>query len=156
MNKIQRGLIEYNGINTCPKNVLNFKQIIVENIFSIPSVKPDMEQLVKVYADPIIVHHEIVETPIGTSLEGQILTGYKLLISGDINIKFEYVALEETQSVHTAHNRFPFCGYIVLPKDFNKCSLVFPTVSIEDIYAEKTDLRCIYSTVTMMLSTDIC
>lgn len=156
MSKIQRGLIEYNGISDCPKNVLNFKQITVENVFSIPAVKPDMEQLVKVSANGTIVHHEIVDTPIGTSLEGQILTGYKLLISGDLNIKFEYVALEETQSVHTTHNCFPFCGYIVLPKNFNRQSIIFPTVTIEDIYSEKTDSRCIYSTITMMLSADIC
>ncbi|MFR5265288.1 SPOCS domain-containing protein [Clostridium sp.] len=156
MNKVQRGLIEYNGINSCPKNVLNFKQINIENIFSIPSVKPDMEQLVKVYATGEIIHHEIVETPVGKSLEGQILTGYKLLVSGDIIMKFEYVALEKTQPVHTAHNRFPFCGYIVLPENFNKYSITFPTITIEDIYSEKTDSRCIYNTITMMLSADIC
>lgn len=156
MSKVQRGLIEYNGINSYPKNVLNFKQINIENIFSIPSIKPDIKQLVKVYANSEIIHHKIVKTPVGKSLEGQTLTGYKLLISGDIIMKFEYITLEKTQPVHIAHNRFPFCGYIALPENLNKYSTTFPTITIEDIYSEKTDSRCIYSTITMMLSADIC
>ena len=71
-------------------------------------------------------------------------------------MKFEYVTLEKTHPVHIAHNHFPFCGYIVLPENLNKYSTTFPAITIEDIYSEKTDSRCIYSTITMMLSADIC
>lgn len=157
MGKVIRDLIEYNGISTCKySNLKNFKQINVDYIFCIPEQKPDIEQIVRVWADGCVVNTHLVKTPIGTSLEGQNVTGYKLLISGDISLKVEYVACEPTQPVHTAHTKFPFCGYVVLPKDTNPNAVINAGVDIEDILSEQIDLRCIYNNITMMLIADVC
>lgn len=157
MAKVMRDLIEYNGINKCPyKNLPNFKQVNTDYIFCIPDQKPDIEQIVRVWADACVVDTMLVKTPVGTSLEGQNITGYKLLISGDVTLKIEYVACEATQSVHTAHTKFPFCGYVVLPEDININAIINASVSIEDIFSEQMDLRCIYNNITMMLIADIC
>lgn len=156
MTGIMRSLIQYEGIDKCNYTEGTFKQMNVDNVFCIPLVKPDIEQIVKVWANSEICKYDIIKTPIGESLEGQVLTGYKLVLMGELKMKYEYVALESTQSVHTAHTIIPFCGYIVLPKKFNPCSIVFPTILIEDIHSEQVNDRCIYTNVTLMLNAELC
>lgn len=156
MGSVVRGLIEYSGISTCGvKDLKNFRQVNFEGEFCVPCEKPDIEQIVKVYTDIDICNHEVIETPIGISLEGQEVTGYKLLVSGDIKYKIQYAADEVTQSVHTFHHCSPFCGYIVLPKKFNESSYISPYVVIEDVSVEQMDSRCIYSNITLLLVANI-
>lgn len=157
MGKINRDLIEYNGISMCPyKNLPHFKQVNTDYIFCIPDQKPDIEQIVKVWAEGCIIETEVIKTPVGTSLEGQNVTGYKLLVCGDLKLKIEYVACEVTQSVHTAHTTFPFCGYVVLPGNINPNAIIKANIAIEDIFSEQIDLRCIYNNITMMIIVDVC
>ncbi|MGL5380751.1 DUF3794 domain-containing protein [Clostridium sp.] len=156
MVTVSRNLIQYYGIETCSYTNGNFKQFNVDNTFCIPVVKPDIEQIVKVWGQVKISNYKIIKTPKAKSLEGQVLTGFKLVIMGEIQMKYEYVALEKEQSVHTAHNIIPFCEYIVMPEEFNPIAVVFPTISIEDIYSEQLSDRCIYSNITMMINAEIC
>ncbi|MEF9958945.1 MAG: DUF3794 domain-containing protein [Niameybacter sp.] len=152
-----RELIEYHGVNRCAYGKLPyFKQINRDFTFCVSMQKPDIEQIVKVWVKPDIVQQKIVVTPIGTSLEGQRVTGYKVMVMGDIMYKVEYVVLEASQSLHTAHVTIPFCGDIVLPEEFNTNSIVITSVSVEDIYSEPMDTRCIYNNITMMLIADLC
>lgn len=152
-----RELIEYYGINKCDYGKLPyFKQINRDFTFCVPMQKPDIEQIVKVWVKPCILQQKVVVTPVGTSLEGQRITGHKVMIMGDITYKVEYVALDECQSLHTAHANIPFCGYIVLPEEFNTNSIVITSVAVEDIYSGLVDTRCIYNNITMMLIADLC
>lgn len=156
MSSIVRDLVEYNGISNCVKSTLkNFRQINFESTFCVPNQKPDIEQIVKVYGETSIEKYEIIETPVGTSLEGQQLTGYKLLVCGDIKYKIQYVAAEPTQAVHTFHKCVPFCGYVVLPKKFNKGLYINPSALIEDIATDQIDERCVYSNITILLVADV-
>lgn len=157
MGSNMRNLIEYNGISTCSHGKLaHFKQTNTEFTFCIPTQKPDIEQIVKVWVSTCILNYKVVKTPKGTSLEGQNITGYKLMIQGDIQYKVEYVALEAEQSIHTAHTTIPFCGYVVLPERFNPNAFIFASVEVEDIHSDLMDERCIYNNVTLMLSADVC
>lgn len=152
----KRDLIEYSGIDSCPmKTKTMFSQINVEKIFCIPAQKPDIEQINKVWAEGCIVDYEIVETPVGESLEGQILTGHKVLVCGEIKLKFQYTANEPKQSVHTAHTSYPFCSYVVLEPNINLSARLYPSVLIEDIFAELIDLRCIYTNITLAVLADV-
>ncbi|MGL6106064.1 DUF3794 domain-containing protein [Romboutsia sp.] len=157
MGKLIRNLIEYNGIESCSYgNLEHFTQMNTDYQFCIPSQKPDIEQIVRVWVKGDIEHYEVIKTPIGISFEGQESTGFKLLIAGSLDLKIEYVACGCAQSIHTAHTKFPFCGHVVLPKNFNTSSILFPNISIEDIFSEKIDPRCIYNNVTLLLIADIC
>ena len=52
---ITRNLIEYHGIDTCKYGDMPyFKQINVDYTFCVPSQKPDIEQVVRVWATPCI------------------------------------------------------------------------------------------------------
>lgn len=157
MAKILRDLIEYNNISqACLENIENFKQTNLDCVFCIPVKKPNIEQITKVWVDPCIKCEKLVKTPIGTSLEGQRVTGYKYLIEGSMYLKIEYVALETEQSLHTADTEVPFCAYVVLPEDFNKNALITPSILIEDINSTQMDSRCIYNNITFMAIVDIC
>ncbi|WP_297522730.1 SPOCS domain-containing protein [uncultured Clostridium sp.] len=157
MGKIFRDLIEYNNINEhCVRDIENFRQANLDYVFCIPVQKPDIEQVVKVWAEPCVKCEKLVKTPVGISLEGQTVTGYKYLIEGSIAFKVEYVALETTQSLHTAHTEIPFCSYVVMPEKFNPNSLITPTIIIEDINSTQMDCRAIYNNITFMTIVDVC
>lgn len=156
MSAVIRNLIKYEGIDECNYINNNFKQDNIESTFCIPTVKPDIEQIVRVWSNAKIDKYKIIKTPKGESLEGQVLTGYKLGIIGEIFMKYEYVSLKREQSVHTAHNIIPFCCYIVMPQDYNEVAFIMPTVLIEDINSQQLNNRCIYSNITLMFNVEIC
>lgn len=152
-----KGLIEFSGLaDQFPINPVNFKQLSVQETLTIPDAKPDVEQIVSVSAGVIITSTSVIKTP-GTlatpaiSFEGQILTGYKLIVEGAVSQKIEYVADEPTQSVHAAHFDVPFSSFIVLPGDFVIGTPVTVTGYIEDIFAELLDKRTIFKNVTILL-----
>jgi hypothetical protein len=146
------GLIEVSGLaDELPVNPVNFKQLSVQETLYIPAAKPDVEQIVSVSAEVVIKCTNVITTPVGTSEEGQILTGKKLIIEGIISQKVEYVADEPTQSVHAAHFNMPFSAFIVLPATFQKGTPVEVKGYIEDIFIELLDKRTIFKNVTILL-----
>ncbi|WP_461204780.1 DUF3794 domain-containing protein [Clostridium sp. DL1XJH146] len=154
MASIVKHLIEYVGIveySQLPLDMTAFKQLTVEENLVIPSAKPDIEQIVRVMAEAIITSTKIIKTPRGTALEGQILTGRKIIIEGILNQKIEYVADEATQPVHAAHFKVPFSTFIVLPEDFEDGTVVTIIPYIEDIFVKQTDKRNIFKNVTLLL-----
>ncbi|MGL4911885.1 MAG: DUF3794 domain-containing protein [Romboutsia sp.] len=157
MQKVGRDLIEYNGINSGSiTNLINFNQINLDYNFQISGEKPNIDSINKVWVDSYIEDTKVIETPIGISLEGQKATGYKLLISGDINIRVEYISGGNDLSVHTVQGTFPICNYVTLPEDYSFSSITFPYVCIEDIYCEVLNERTIYNNITIILVADVC
>lgn len=157
MASVIKGLIEYSGIaDVFPNNPKAFKQLTVQENLTIPSVKPDVEQLLRVIANVEITDTRVIKTPVSTSQEGQILTGYKLLIEGELVQKIEYVADEETQSVHAAHFKVPFSTFIVLPFDYKEGSQITVVPYIEDIYVQQLDKRNLFKNVVLFLNAVIC
>lgn len=154
MASIVKNLIEYVGIvdsDQLPEQMTSFKQLTVQENLTIPSAKPDIEQIIRVMAEAVITSTKIIKTPTGTSKEGQILTGRKIIIEGVLNQKIEYVADEPTQSVHAAHFKVPFSTFIVLPEDFEDGTVVTIIPYIEDIYAKQVSKRDIFKNVTLLL-----
>lgn len=154
MASIVRDLIEYSGlVDSIPvlPATANFKQFSLQENLIIPPAKPDIEQIVKVMAEVIIISTKVIRTPVSTSAEGQILTGKKLIIEGELSQKIEYVADEATQSVHAAHFRIPFSTFLILPADFVIGSPINVTGYIEDIYAKQLGKRDIFKNVTILL-----
>lgn len=149
MKSIFKNLVEYKGINNCISHDLqNFKQCNYDGTFYIPCQKPDILEITVVESSISILHDEVVKTIKGTSLEGQISTGFKLLISGDINYRIQYSTANSVQVIHITT---PFGGYVTLPKDFNINSSVKSGALIEDISIKKLSNRSFYSNITVLL-----
>lgn len=152
----RKNLIQYNGIMRCQsENMDYFKQFNKDFTVCIPSQKPEVEQIEAVWVNATIVTRKIIKTPQETSLEGQMLTGYKLMVTGDIQYKVEYTALNERKTVHTVSMLIPYCECIVLPEDSRVNDLVMIRVEIEDLFTEKLDARFIYNNLTMMIVADL-
>lgn len=155
MGSFVSNLIEYSGIaDNLPVNPTAFKQFSVQETMCLPAAKPDIEQIIKVMAEVVITSTRVIKTPKATSLEGQILTGYKLIVEGEVRQKVEYVADEPTQSVHAAHFNMPFSTFIILPEDFEIGTPLVVTGYIEDIFAQQIDKRCIFKNITVLVTAE--
>lgn len=145
-------LIEYAGIaENLPDVPTAFKQFSVQETVCLPPAKPDIEQIVKVIAEVVTISTRVITTPIATSMEGQILTGFKLIVEGEMRQKIEYVADEPTQSVHAAHSNVPFSTFIVLPADFAIGTPLVATGYIEDVFAVARDKRTIFKNIVILI-----
>lgn len=152
MASIVSDLIEYAGLaDSLPENPTAFKQFAVQENLELPCAKPDIEQIIRVMAEVKITHTKVIKTPVASSAEGQILTGFKLIVEGELLQKIEYVADEPTQSVHAAHFSVPFSTFIVLPPTFMIGTKVRVIPYIEDIYAKQMGKRNIFKNVIILL-----
>jgi uncharacterized repeat protein (TIGR01451 family) len=129
----------------------SFKQLSVDENVRLPIQKPDIEQILNTLVDVVITDTKVIETIKGTSIEGQILTGFKLIIEGKINQKIEYVADEPTQSVHAAHFVKPFSSFIILPEEYILGTPVGVEAFVEDVFTEQLDKRTVFKNVTFRL-----
>ncbi len=131
-------------------------QTVVSEKFTLPEAKPDIEQLISVAVDVEIIDINVVATPEGTSLEGQILQGAKVVIEGNLRQKIKYVADEPTQSVHAAHNEKRFSATIIGSElDALQDALVegriVVTPYILDVYALAVDKRTIFKNIVLLI-----
>lgn len=136
-------------------NINTFKQLSIESYLCIPEVKPCIESLNVVTGTVDIRGCHVIETPQVTSAENQVLTGYKLVIHGVLNVVIEYTALEPTQSVHSAHYDVPFSTFVILPPDYKIGSKLDITGTVEDIYYQAMDIRCFFINATTLINVKI-
>lgn len=163
MANVVRESVEGIGISKLPEDLgcpAIFTEVAIPEIVTIPAVKPDMEQLLSVMVDAKIVSLRIIDTPVGTSHEGQILTGKKLSIELLLKQKVKYIADEPTQSVHAAHFEHTVNSiWVIVPKEINCKSIetllmqgkLVVTPYIEDIYGEQLDKRTIFKNITVLI-----
>jgi hypothetical protein len=155
MSSFVNNLIEYAGIaDVLPTTPTAFKQFNVQENVCLPCEKPDIEQISKVMAEVVITSTRVIKTPKAESLEGQVLTGWKLIVEGEVRQKVEYVADEPTQSVHAAHFNMPFSTFIVLPSTYVPGTPLVVTGYIEDIFAQQISKRCIFKNITILVTAE--
>lgn len=132
-----------------------FKQLSIDGYLTIPQLKPDMEEVNNMSATAELMNCHIIQTPVSTSTEGQILSGYKLIIKGMLNEVIEYTANVPEQTVHSAHYAVPFSTFIVLPEDYVIGSKVDVEFIVEDIYYIMTDIRNLFKNITLLINVKI-
>lgn len=158
MASIVKNLVEIVGIaDAFPATPTAFTQLAVMETLSIPAVKPDVEQLLKILIATELISTRIIATPVGTGSGGLILTGSKLIVEGILRQKILYVADIPDQPVHAVEFDTPFSTFIVLP------TLTVPITPgivnqiqvepfIEDVYVNLDDPRTILKNVTLFLN----
>lgn len=152
-----RNMIEYVCLTgKFPINPTTFTQFSVDYSVCIPEQKPDIERILKVETQVCIDNQRVIKTPVGTSLEGEELTGYKLIVYGRIKQVIMYVANDVEQSVHSAHFENYFCKYIVLPSSFKTYTPVRVIPYIENVNVAGYDMRCINICTTLFLNAVLC
>jgi hypothetical protein len=153
MATIVKNFIEISGLaETLPQNPTVFRQFAVQGTFTLPEGSIDIEQIVKVAAQVVIISTRVIRTPAVVSLEGQKLTGFKLIAEGEVRYKAEYAADECSHSVHAVSFKIPFCNFIVLPPDFTIGTPVTATGYIEDIFVEKIEKCSVFTNIIILLN----
>lgn len=165
MANTSKNLVEGIGIaDSFPEDPKYFTQLSIPETLTIPTPKPDMEQLLSVAVDPIIESVKLIETPVALSNEGQNLSGCKLIIELRLREKIKYVADEPTQTVHAAHYENVLKSiFVIVPCEVNGHSMknllarkkILVTPYIEDIYAEMVDKRTIFKNITVFVNVKV-
>lgn len=153
--------IKTNGVSPeLPQNPVYFTEISIADIMKIPPQKPDMEQAVSVTVEARVTSKRIVDTECAKSIEGQLLTGKKLVMELKLIQKVIYIADKPTQPAHAFHDEETRRSvFIIVPKFVNgieverllKTNKLIVTPYIEDIYAEQMDNRTIFKNITLLI-----
>lgn len=143
------------SIRSINMGVTNFKQFSIEEYLKLPARKPDIEAINNINASLTIIKCHIIKTQETTSIEGQILSGYKAVIHGVVKLDVEYTACEALQSVHATHYDIPFTNFIILPMDYRPGSKIEIEGEIEDVYNKVLDCRTFFINVTTLINAKI-
>jgi hypothetical protein len=156
---ILKDLITYEG--TAPQlpqfsePLAAVKEFNVAELLDLPPAKPNIELILKINAELVILSTKVIKTPIGQAVDKQTLTGWKVIVEGELRQVIQYVADERCQSIHGAHFNMPFSTFIVLPPDFEENQCVTVDGYIEDMYAELIGTRQIFKNITLLLVAEI-
>lgn len=154
---IIKGSIEYCGIaESFPKNLSCFKELTIQDKLVVPKIKPNVQQVIKMMVEVNVTETTIIRTPVTKSYEGNILTGWKLIVQGELLEKIEYISDELTGSVHALQLNVPFSTYVVLPKSFREGEKVDVNPYIEDIHIHQIDKKELFNSVNLLLEVTWC
>lgn len=152
MGSIERNLVKFSGIaDKLPENPLYFKEFNVQEILSISEENPSIKQIIGVMAQILINSKRIIKTEIGKSEEGQTLTGYKLIVEGDVKFKVQYTSQESTQRLYAVDFKIPFSNFIVLPSEFKVGTGINAIGYLEDIYMKQLENNNIFTNIIIFL-----
>lgn len=128
--------------NKC--SIKNCKQNIKSLKLYVPCQKPDIESINDVKVNFCINDYRIVNT----------VLGFKFLIDITCNVKVIYTALNEEQSLHSAHWDISFCDFILLENScFNKSSISNSNlfIGLEDVCITHFEIRSIDLSLLYMI-----
>lgn len=160
-----KNMVEYIGTkNIFPSDISSFTQFSLDDTLCVDNCKPEILKVLQVDTSANIDNVNIIKTPIGTSLEGQILTGYKALICGHLDYIIVY-STKYSKSLYSSMLTSNFCNYIVLPNNFSKSTPICVKPYIEDVFVFNDDeydclynnnKRCIYVCASIFLNAKLC
>ncbi|WP_373601501.1 SPOCS domain-containing protein, partial [Paraclostridium bifermentans] len=112
-------------------NISIFKQITLDKYCQIPYQKPQIEEIDYTNIDVKVINSYVITTPKIVANEGQILSGFKLIIHGLLKVIVEYTADIDDQAIHSTHYDIPFSSFIILPPDYKMGAKVEVSAVIE-------------------------
>lgn len=153
MNVIKNS-IEYQGIKDMPPDLADpgcFRLFSLQRILSLPDVKPDMEKIIKVTAKTSIKKTKLVRAQEAVSAEGQILTGKKLIVNGELIIKIEYTPCNSPGAMYSSYFSLLFDTSIALLENIENEAEIIAVGYIQDISTELLDARTVLLSTTLLL-----
>lgn len=133
-------------------NNSNFKQTTIQEYLTLPDKHKDIESINSIsgYLDNIKCH--MIKTSKTKSLEGQNLSGNKMIVHGILKIIVEYTACDYSQSVHSIRYEIPFTTFIILSSDYITSNKVDVDYSIENIDYNLIDCRSFSISSSILIS----
>lgn len=137
-----------------PCDMKFFKQSLVKHEISIPDNKPKIKDIMSISAENEVIYSELIKTEKEQSIEGQNLSGYKIIVLIKEKYILTYTTENEACMSHVAHyNQFYYSEFIVVPESidgidieilFKRCKLNI-TPYIQDICIYKVNDRNVYT-----------
>ncbi len=134
-----------------PLMLSTFKQIDVEDHLELTSNKPDVELINNIGGQVKLLKSYIIETPKGTSLDGQTLTGSKLIIHAYLDLTVEYTSSDTDSKICTANYCLPFSTFIILPETVLPNTPVHIDSNIENIFYRVVNNRCFFVCTSLLV-----
>ncbi len=150
-----RDSVEYVGIAEKIRSSKYFRQIVVDGKFCLPDDKPAIEQVTDVEMRAEVNRAELIGTPTGTSAEGTRLSGWSIVVQGQLIGRMQYIGALPKQPVITAMFAMPFLTTLVV----DPCTLPYEVdavAHIEDISVTAVDACCIYARVALYIAARGC
>lgn len=110
-----------------------FKQFNIYETFKVPNICTYSQYNIDTSIKLNIYNTKIIDTIEGLSIEGQNLTGKKLIILGSLNINMFLYSKKIRNKVISNNFSMEFSTFIVIPKEINKDVPIELRYLIEDI-----------------------
>lgn len=148
---MHRNLVEISGISELiPSNIKDFKYVYTSRILNLPTDRPEIKRILRLTAKAIVNSKKVVYTPKSQSKDGQILTGIKLIVQGNLMLSLEYLPDSRSGFPITIDFTNPFTTYIVLNEDFDCNSDIVIDIYVQNFYFKHVSKRII-ATNTLLL-----
>lgn len=155
MKSIIRDKTIYSGITDyIPEDIESFTQMNINKVLTIDEVLPNIDEILKVSVSTNVKDSKIVKTAIGTSLEGQHLTGYKLLTEGIFSVQVNFSSDDESNAIYIYIDNLYFNNATTLNSEINQDFRTIANVYIEDIYADKISSREVLINISFIFTAE--
>lgn len=154
---IDTNCIEYKGINkpNCDCNdLITFKEFSVSEMLQVPDSNYDINYILKVSSNLNILNKKIFKTPISTSAEGQVLTGLKLGVEGEINTSITYVSNTDEQSLSVINYKSKLYISTPIPNYINSVQSIEPNLYIESVNIEQLSEKLLSENFILLLTVE--
>lgn len=152
MEAYKSNQIEYVGISEyIPKGLKTYKHINVEIFLAVEDIEIEIEDVIKTAVISELKVLRKIKTPVGKSLEGQELTGWKFWSLGELKIRVDYIPKNNENRIYCIQDTKVFSTSIILKDnefiDRNSIGSVF----IEDIYVNQLNEKEIMVVVNLLI-----
>lgn len=134
-----------------PLTLSTFKQLCLEYSLEIPDDKPDLEVINTINGHVDLLKTYIIPTPKGTSLDGQTLTGYKLMVHALLKMTVQYTDAQEHSHVYTSYYELPFSTFIVLSEKTHPDSTFRIDSTVQNISWHLLNNRCFFTCASILM-----
>lgn len=147
-----------------PKNAMYFINFDIYGFYNLLREDPDVECVNAIKVWPDIEEFNVIDTDIGISNEGTILTGCKISVLIKFSEKITYSAKHKDKPVHIIYNEYYKSKSIVIPKEINGIDIeslirarrVNITPYIEHSYVKRINNRKIYKSMSVLIDLKVC
>lgn len=146
--------VEYEGINApnCDCfDLITFKEFSLSEILELPSTSCDSGNILKSTATINILNKKLIKTPVSTSIEGQVLTGLKIGIEGEVCTKITYTSDINHQSIHVLNYKTNFYISTTVPNYIKSVESVRCNIYLENISIEKYSDNAVCENLVLLL-----
>ena len=146
--------IEYEGINApnCSSlNLITFKEFSLSEILELPFAECEDGNILKTTATVNVLNKKLIKTPISTSIEGQVLTGLKIGIEGEVWTKITYSSDVNNQSLNVLNYKTNFYISTTVPNYIKTAETLKASVYVENISIEPYSENAVCENLVLLL-----